>query len=47
LAAAQPGIERRGAALFLVGPGDRVRYEWRDRFAGDPAPMAEVVATAG
>jgi AhpC/TSA antioxidant enzyme len=30
--------------LFVLGPGDRVSYEWRDRFAGDHASMAAVLA---
>ena len=28
---------------FVLGPGDRLRYEWRDRFAGDNANLDEVV----
>jgi hypothetical protein len=28
---------------FVLGPGDQVRYEWRDRFAGDSADLDEVV----
>jgi len=29
---------------FVLGPGDRVRYEWRDRFAGDNADLDAVVS---
>lgn len=28
---------------FVLGPGDRVRYEWRDRYAGHHADPDEVV----
>src|SRR6266850_1020748 len=28
---------------FVLGPGDRVRYEWRDRYAGDHADLDDVV----
>lgn len=40
---------RRGSAVqqggtFVVGPGPRVRFEWRDRFAGDHPAMNAVVA---
>jgi hypothetical protein len=30
--------------VFVLGPGDRVGYEWRDRFAGDNAPLSAVLA---
>lgn len=30
--------------LFVLGPGDRVSYEWRDRFAGDHTSMGAVFA---
>jgi peroxiredoxin len=29
---------------FVLGPGDRVRFEWRDRYAGDHADLDAVVA---
>jgi hypothetical protein len=29
---------------FVLGPGDRVRFEWRDRFAGDHPEMRDVIA---
>ena len=28
---------------FVLGPGDRLRYEWRDDFAGDNANLDKVV----
>src|SRR5258705_5074622 len=31
--------------LFVLRPGDHVRYEGRDRFPGDYAPVDAVVAT--
>lgn len=30
---------------FVLGPGDRVRFEWRDRFSGDHAPLKDVLTT--
>ena len=41
---------RRGRPLqqggvFVIGPGETVRYEWRDRFAGDHAPIGDVLGT--
>jgi alkyl-hydroperoxide reductase/thiol specific antioxidant family protein len=44
---ARRGNPVQQGGLFVLGPGDRVRYEWRDRFAGDHAPMAEVLAAVG
>jgi hypothetical protein len=40
---------RRGDALaqggtFVLGPGERVRYEWRDRFAGDHPDLQAILA---
>ncbi|HET7875792.1 MAG TPA: peroxiredoxin-like family protein [Methylomirabilota bacterium] len=40
---------RRGNSLtqggtFVLGPGERVLYEWRDRFAGDHPPLDQVLA---
>jgi hypothetical protein len=32
---------------FVLGPGERVGYEWRDRFAGDHPVMSEVAADFG
>ena len=38
----QGDIVQQGGT-FVLGPGDRVRYEWRDRYAGDNANLDEVV----
>jgi peroxiredoxin len=40
---------RRGSPIqqggtFVLGPGERVRFEWRDRFAGDHPEMRAVLA---
>ncbi len=40
---------RRGNPLqqggtFVLGPGERVRFEWRDRFAGDHPEVDDVLA---
>jgi hypothetical protein len=44
---ARRGNPVQQGGLFVFGPGDRVRYEWRDRFAGDHAPMSDAVAALG
>lgn len=31
--------------MFVIGPGEIVRFEWRDRFAGDHPNLTDVVAT--
>lgn len=41
--ARQGDVVQQGGT-FVLGPGDRVRYEWRDRFAGDNPDLDEVVA---
>ena len=41
---ARRGNPVQQGGVFVLGPGDRVRYEWRDRFAGDHAPTAAVLA---
>ena len=41
---ARRGNPVQQGGVFVLGPGDRVRYEWRDRFAGDNAPVAAVLA---
>lgn len=28
---------------FVLGPGERIRYEWRDRFAGDHPDLGDVL----
>jgi peroxiredoxin len=38
----QGDIVQQGGT-FVLGPGDRVRYEWRDRYAGDHPDLDEVV----
>lgn len=40
--ARQGDVVQQGGT-FVLGPGDRVRYEWRDRFAGDNPDLDEVV----
>lgn len=43
-----PGAVRGSAVqqggTFVVGPGDRVHFAWRDRFSGDHAAMRDVLA---
>ena len=38
----QGDIVQQGGT-FVLGPGDRVRYEWRDRYAGHHPDLDEVV----
>ncbi len=38
----QGDIVQQGGT-FVLGPGDRVRYEWRDRYAGHHADLDQVV----
>jgi len=40
--ARQGDVVQQGGT-FVLGPGDRVRYEWRDRYAGDNPNLDEVV----
>ena len=40
--ARQGDVVQQGGT-FVLGPGDHVRYEWRDRFAGDHPDLDEVV----
>ena len=44
---ARRGNPVQQGGVFVLGPGDRVRYEWRDSFAGDHAPMPAVLAALG
>ena len=44
---ARRGNPVQQGGVFVLRPGDRVSYEWRDRFAGDHAPMANVLAALG
>jgi len=41
---ARRGNPVQQGGVFVLGPGDRLGYEWRDRFAGDHAPMADVLS---
>jgi alkyl-hydroperoxide reductase/thiol specific antioxidant family protein len=42
---ARQGDPAQQGGTFVLGPGDRVRYEWRDRYAGDGADLDAVIAT--
>lgn len=33
--------------VFLIGPGEKLRFGHKDRFAGDHADLSEVLAAAG
>ncbi len=39
----QGDVTQQGGT-FVLGPGDRVRFEWRDRYAGDGPDLDAVVA---
>ena len=41
---ARRGNPVQQGGTFVLGPGDRVRFEWRDRFAGDHPEMRQVFA---
>jgi hypothetical protein len=41
---ARRGNPVQQGGTFVLGPGDRVRFEWRDRFAGDHPQIPEVLA---
>jgi hypothetical protein len=41
---ARRGNPVQQGGTFVLGPGPRGRFAWRDRFAGDHAPMREVLA---
>jgi hypothetical protein len=41
---ARRGNPVQQGGTFVLGPGDRVRFEWRDRFAGDHPEMQQVLA---
>jgi hypothetical protein len=41
---ARRGNPVQQGGVFVLGPGDRVRYEWRDRFAGDHASTSAVIS---
>ena len=40
---ARQGDVAQQGGTFVLGPGDRVRYEWRDRYAGDNPDLDAVV----
>lgn len=48
LAGTMPGRPSGSAVqqggTFVLGPGNVARYAWRDRFNGDHAPLADVLA---
>jgi hypothetical protein len=41
---ARRGNPVQQGGTFVLGPGDRTRFEWRDRFAGDHPEMRDVLA---
>lgn len=41
---ARRGNPVQQGGTFVLGPGERVRFQWRDRFAGDHPEMDEVLA---
>ena len=41
---ARRGNPVQQGGTFVLGPGERVRFEWRDRFAGDHPELPEVLA---
>jgi hypothetical protein len=41
---ARRGNPFQQGGTFIIGAGPRVRFEWRDRFAGDHPPMRDVTA---
>ncbi len=44
---ARRGNPVQQGGTFVLGPGERVRFEWRDRFAGDHPEMRDVLAALG
>jgi len=41
---ARRGNPVQQGGTFVLGPGDRTDFEWRDRFAGDHPEMRDVLA---
>ena len=41
---ARQGDPVQQGGTFVLGPGDAVRFEWRDRYAGDHPDLRDVVA---
>src|SRR5215831_18722776 len=44
---ARRGNPVQQGGTFVLGPGERVSFEWRDRFAGDHPEMRDVLAALG
>ena len=44
---ARRGNPVQQGGTFVLGPGDRVSFEWRDRFAGDHPEVRDVLAALG
>jgi len=42
---ARRGNPVQQGGTFVLGPGARVRFEWRDRFAGDHPEMRDVLTS--
>lgn len=38
------GNPAQQGGTFVLGPGERVRFEWRDRFSGDHPDLSAVLA---
>lgn len=41
------GNPAQQGGTFVLGPGERVRFEWRDRYSGDHADPKGVLAALG
>ena len=41
---ARRGNPVQQGGTFVLGPGERVSFEWRDRFAGDHPEMRDILA---
>ena len=44
---ARRGNPVQQGGTFVLGPGEQVSFEWRDRFAGDHPEMRDVLAALG
>jgi len=44
---ARRGNPVQQGGTFVLGPGERSRLEWRDRFAGDHPEMSAVLRALG
>ncbi len=38
------GNPAQQGGTFVLGPGERLRFEWRDRYSGDHAGLDQVIA---